>query len=224
MVINYMERTGRRGAVVALDQEKAYDKILHPYLWAVLGRFGFPPRFIGMIRSLYTGVRTKILINGELSRPIRIVRGVCQGNPLSCLLFDLTIKPLAECVRREESLRGIKIPTRREHLKIKLFADDTTVFLSEGDEIRDLQQDLSRWCAVSGAKFNIKKTEIIPMGTTAQRHEIVSLRRLQENNEILPNMVHVAKDGEPVRILGAWLGNGVDQAITWAPIVEDCSR
>ena len=224
MVIDYMERMGRRGAVVALDQEKAYDKILHPYLWAVLERFSFPPRFIGTIRALYAGARTKILINGELSRPIRIVRGVHQGDPLSCLLFDLAIEPLAESVRRAENLRGIQIPTQREHLKIKLFADDTTVFLLERDEIRDLQRVLSQWCAVSGAKFNIEKTEIIPMGTAAQRQQIVSGRRLHEDDKLLPNTVHVARDGEPVRILGAWLGNEVDQATTWAPIVEDCNR
>lgn len=177
-----------------------------------------------MIKALYTGARTRILINGELSRPIRIVRGVRQGYPLSCLLFDLAIEPLAESVRRAENLKGIQVPTRREHLKIKLFADNTTVFLSEGDEIRNLQRILAQWCAVSGAKFNIEKMEIIPLGTAAQRHEIITGRRLHEDDEILPNTVHVAKDGEPVRILGAWLGNGVDQATTWASIVEDCSR
>lgn len=27
-----------------------------------------------------------------------------------------------------------------------------------------------------------------------------------------------------MRILGAWLGNGVDQATTWAPILKDCCK
>ena len=30
LIIDYMARTNKRGAIVALDQEKAYDKILHP--------------------------------------------------------------------------------------------------------------------------------------------------------------------------------------------------
>ena len=224
LVIDYMERTGRRGAVVALDQEKAYDKILHPYLWAVLEKFGFPPKFIRTIQALYEGAETKILINGELSRPIRIVRGVPQGDPLSCLLFDLAIEPLAECIRRTETLKGIQIPTRREHLKIKLFADDTTVVLSEHDRIRDLQRILENWCAVSGAKFNIEKTEIIPLGNPKQRRDIRQGQRLHEGDNMLPDSIHIAEEGEPVRVLGAWLGSGVDQVTTWAPIMEDCGK
>lgn len=142
LVIDYMERTNHRGAVVALDQEKAYDKILHPYLWAVLERFKFPPQFIRTIKALYQGTKTRILINRELSRPILIIRGVWQGDPLSCLLFNLAIDPLAELIWRSNALSKIPIPNRREHLKVKLFTDNTTVFLSERDEIRDLQSIL----------------------------------------------------------------------------------
>ena len=32
LVINYMSRLSRKGTIMALNQEKAYDKILHPYL------------------------------------------------------------------------------------------------------------------------------------------------------------------------------------------------
>ena len=40
----------------------------------------------------------------------------------------------------------------------------------------------------------------------------------------VPDNTHIAKDGEPVRILGAWLGNKINQAVTWAPIVENCIK
>lgn len=36
--------------------------------------------------------------------------------------------------------------------------------------------------------------------------------------------MHVAKEGEPIRILGAWLRNGVDQATMWVPIRENYCR
>ncbi|TFY69246.1 hypothetical protein EVJ58_g534 [Rhodofomes roseus] len=36
----------RDGIIVALDQEKAYDKIMHDYLWKTLERFGIPEEFI----------------------------------------------------------------------------------------------------------------------------------------------------------------------------------
>ncbi|KAH9848809.1 hypothetical protein C2E23DRAFT_695566, partial [Lenzites betulinus] len=35
-----------------------------------------------------------------------------------------------------------------------------------------------------------------------------------------PTNVHVAAEGEPVRILGAWLGNGVNECEIWAPKIN----
>ena len=224
LVIDYMNRTGKKGAIVALDQEKAYDKILHPYLWAVLRKFEFPEEFIKTVQTLYDGALTTVMINGELSEPFPIYRGVRQGDALSCLLFDLAIEPLAESIRRSQMLTGIQIPTTRKHLKVKLFADDTTVFLSESDSVDRLEAVLEKWCRVSGAKFNKEKTEIIPLGSRDQRDSILSTRYLNDGNAEIPHHVHIAKEGEPVRILGAWLGNAINQATTWAPIVEDCCK
>ena len=225
MVTEYMNSTSKKGAIIALDQEKVYDRILHPYLWQVLERLEFPERFIRIIQALYENAKTTVMINGELSVPFIIYRGVRQGDALSCLLFDIAIEPLAAAIRASPDISGIPIPGTRKNLKIKLFADDTTVFLSESDPIEDLQNILADWCEVSGAKFNIEKTEIIPLGDVAQRRAITSLRSLNGTNAHLPPNVHIAKDGEPVRILGAWLGNNIDQALTWAPILENvCKR
>ena len=42
LVIDYGEIMGKNGAIAALNQEKAYDKILHPYLWKTLEKYGIP--------------------------------------------------------------------------------------------------------------------------------------------------------------------------------------
>ena len=224
LVIDYMERTNKPGAIVALDQEKAYDKILHPYLWEILHKLNFPERFINTVKALYDNAATRIMINGELSDPFLIIRGVRQGDALSCLLFDLAIEPLAENIRKSQLLKGINIPCTKKSLKVKMFADDTTVFLSEEDSMNDLQNILTNWCEVSGAKFNIEKTEIIPLGNDSQRRNTIATRKLGKNSSPLPPNIHIAKDGEPVRILGAWLGTNVDQETTWAPIMENCVK
>ena len=224
LVIDYMSRTSKSGVVVALDQEKAYDKILHPYLWAVLEKLGFPREFIGTVQSLYDNAATTVMINGEMSTPFVVCRGVRQGDALSCLLFDIAIEPLAELIRKSPLINGIQIPGTRKRLKVKLFADDTTVFLSDEDNLSDLQSILSTWCKASGAKFNTEKTEVIPLGNLAQRTRTISTRKLRPPNTPIPANIHIAKDGEPVRILGAWLGNNIDQATTWTPIVENCCK
>ena len=45
-IINYAEIAEEDGAIIVLDQEKAYDKIRHDYLWITLRAFGIPAPFI----------------------------------------------------------------------------------------------------------------------------------------------------------------------------------
>ena len=144
LVIDYMKQTNKKGAIVALDQEKTYDKILHNYLWMVMENFRFPTHFINIIKSLYNNAATTVLINGELSTPFNVKHRVRQGDALSCLLFNIAIEPLAENIRKSTNLASIQIPTRREYLKIKLFADNTTVFLSHSNLINNLQEILNK--------------------------------------------------------------------------------
>ena len=94
-IINYAEATQENGAIVALDQEKAYNKIKHDYLWITMDKFGIPRTFTNTVKSLYTNADTMVAINGVFSSPFKVTRGVRQGDPLSCALFDLAIEPLA---------------------------------------------------------------------------------------------------------------------------------
>ncbi|KAF5325465.1 hypothetical protein D9619_009740 [Psilocybe cf. subviscida] len=218
-MIVYAEAFKKNGLIVALDQEKAYDKIDHAYLWQVLGKFGVPDSVINTIKSLYTHAQTGVMINGHLSSHYRVTRGVRQGDPLSCLLFDLAIEPLAAMLRAS-SLSGFDIPGHAEKLIANLFADDTTVFLAESDDFSTLQNILEKWCCASTAKFNINKTEIIPIGTEEFREHVLSTRTLRQGSEPIPPHLRIAKDGDAVRILGAWVGNNINNLSVWAPTIE----
>ena len=61
----YAKETGNEGLIVSLDQEKAYDKIDHEYLWKVLENYGFLQKLIKMIRGLYRTAETATMVNGE---------------------------------------------------------------------------------------------------------------------------------------------------------------
>lgn len=217
--VNYAKLKGINGAIVALDQEKAYDKLTHPYLWKILERFAFPDEMIKMIKILYEDAPTSIIINGVISSPFRVTRGVRQGDPMSCILFDLGIEPLAANIRASD-IRGIDVPNLGEKVKVSLFADDTTVVLTEQDSLAALIDLLDEWCAVSGAKFNVEKTEIIPIGSAEYRAELVETRRLNDTGETVPMSIHIAREREATRILGAWVGNGIDPEEPWKKIVE----
>jgi len=129
--------------------------------------------------------------------------------------FQSLIEPLAALLRASH-LQGFKIPANEERLIANLFVDDTTTFLSEFDNFEDLQKILKNWCNASTAKFNIQKTEIIPIGTPEFRAKVFNTQRMTEASEEIPSHIHIVKDGEPVRILGAWVGNKIDNENIWS--------
>ena len=219
MILHYAEATEENGIIVALDQEKAYDKIAHDYLWLTLEKYGLPPSFINTVKSLYESAETLVIINGESSSTFRVTRGVRQGDPLSCLLFDIAIEPLAEMIR-QSNLEGFKVGELEKRTIVSLFADDTTVYLSEKDNIGDLYAILQTWCMASGAKFNLEKTEVIPIGTRDYRNQVIQTAQTNQTSEPFNDSIRIAKDGQAIRILGAWIGNGIDELAVWSPIIE----
>ena len=220
-IISYAGITEENGAILALDQEKAYDHIHHDYLWKVLETFHIPAPFIRTIKSLYSQAHTRVAINGVLSQPFQVTQGVRQGDPLSCPLFDLAIEPLACMIRKNLDIRGLDIPCLTEKLVIKLFADDTNLYLSRHDQLDIVQKTLDKWCATSGVKFNIEKTEIIPVGSVTHRREVITTRKINQHDTTpLPPHIHIAQDGEAVRMLGAWIGNNAEDQAPWETVVD----
>ena len=132
-ILNYAEVTEENSAIVALDQEKPYDKIRHNYLWKTLEAFHLPQPFICTIQALYKNAHTRVTINGIFSRTYKVTCGVRQGDPLSCPLFDLAIEPLACCICANPNIKGIVVPGIKNTIKVTLFTDDTNLFLSKED-------------------------------------------------------------------------------------------
>jgi len=119
---------------------------------------------------------------------------VCQGDPLSCLLFNIAIKPLANLLRKNNQLEGFNIPGMEEKLITTLFVDDTTVYLNQNDLFDDLTNTLDLWCKVSGARFNVNKTEIIPIGSKTYRNEVLETRCTTPLNPAISQNIHIAKE------------------------------
>ena len=224
-IITYAEVMEEDGVIIALDQEKAYDKIRHDYLWKTLEVFHIPPTFIKTVKSLYQHAHTKVAINGVFSDPFHVTRGVRQGDPLSCPLFDLAIEPLACMLRSDANLQGIPIPGLPRNVLVTMFADDTTLFLSKYDRFDDVQITLDKWCRTSGVKFNIEKTEIIPIGTIDHRSVIPTSQKINPlDQNLLDNKIHIAKDGDATHSLGTWIGNHVNDLTPWEPILDKINK
>src|SRR5882757_8977457 len=96
-------RDGVPSSIVSLDQAKAYDRVDQKWLISVLQAMALPTDLVRIIRDIIHGCRTRVRINSGYSAFYSLRRGVRQGDPLSCLLFNFSIEPLAMRLRRHLS-------------------------------------------------------------------------------------------------------------------------
>ena len=80
-----------------------------------------------MIKVCYNNAQSKIKINGLLSDPFTLKRGVRQGCPLSMVLYIVAAEVLANFIIVNKRIKGIQIG--HQEIKIVNFADDTAIFL-----------------------------------------------------------------------------------------------
>lgn len=122
---------------------------------------------------------------------------------------------------RNSTLTGIQVSGSDKKIKCKLFADDTMVHLHESGNLNTLKNKaLDPWYEVSGAVFNTAKTEVIPISTRQYRERLIESRKLNDLSEPIQPNIRIAKEGQLVRVLSTWIGNGVDQATPWTPTIE----
>ena len=184
-----------KAALINLDQSKAFDRVHHLFLAAVLETAGFKPEFRKWISILYHNPQAVVQVNGRCSGAFAIERSVRQGCPLSPLLYVLALEPLLRRLRD----RGARPALRRILLsgsvraKISAFADDIMVFVSRRRDI----------VAVKEANVNFDKSEGLRLGAW-------------KGSVPLPGPFHWS-DG-PVRILGVWFGPGLQLERNWLEV------
>lgn len=128
-----------RPAILSLDAHKAFDIIEWPYLFTALKGFGLGEAFIEWVKILYTNPESSILTNGDKSSPFCLHCWVCQGDPLSPLLFNIALEPLAIGIREHPEIRGIKLGN--VETRVALYADDLLVCLADPEASTPVLQE-----------------------------------------------------------------------------------
>ena len=167
-IISICQKRNISGVLLACDLEKAYDSVNWDYMKHTLNCFGFGKKFCKWIEIIYnsevdTSCYAGIQINGKLSRPYKIERGLRQGCPLSCLLFIVCFEPLLEKIRRDNTVRGLTI--NGVSVKVSSYADDLTIIMDGSEKsMNRCISILDDFESVSGLKLNKHKSQALWLG------------------------------------------------------------
>ena len=61
-----------------VDLTKAFDTVSRDWLWKIMAKFGFPSRYIAMVRQFHDGMQARVQNDGEFSEPFPVTNGVKQ--------------------------------------------------------------------------------------------------------------------------------------------------
>jgi len=99
-------------------------------------------------------------------------RGVRQGCPISPLLFILTLELLARDIRKNTKIKGIQVSQESRPIKIKMYADDATLFLSNMIDFREVLSRIKLFSVFSGLLLNKQKSAAIKIGDTSFKNKV----------------------------------------------------
>jgi len=136
---------------------------------------------------------------------------------MSCLLYNLAIEPLIENIR-SSPLKGFNVSEDLTRVLVKVYADDTTVYIGPEDDPQHLLNCLNLFCKASTAKFNDRKTEIILLGAIDSRMHIINTRKY--NDWKVDDGIRIAQEGEATCILGSWQGHKINIQAKWNEMLE----
>ena len=166
-LVDFTENNDGEAAFIFLDQEKAFDRVDHEFLFKTMETFGFGETFIGWIKTLYSNASTRVKVNGFLTNNIPLRRGIRQGCPLSALLYVIAIEVLALQLRANPNLVGFEI--EGEKIISLHYADDAIITITQNNCFKEVIKDLAYYEAASGAKVNYDKTKGLWLGKWKDR-------------------------------------------------------
>ena len=148
--------------IAFIDLRKAYDSVMRVGLWKRLYEVGIRGDMWNMIIALYEKHESAVLVDNKISIFFEISRGVKQGCPLSCLLFNLFIDGIAEKIKR--SNLGIVVEEGYLSLSELLYADDVVLIAKSPKELQEMisifYEESSKWQLT----INAEKTKIMVFG------------------------------------------------------------
>lgn len=147
------------GMLVALDFNRAFDSVRWSLIMQAIQILNFGEAFIDYVKILFVDIQSCLYNAGRTSETFNPGRGVRQGCPVPPSIFLLVAEILANLIRDNDNIIGVKLGNSQ--LKLAQFADDDTCFLTTEESLPSLLSTLDLFAKWSGLTVNTNKTKII---------------------------------------------------------------
>ena len=164
----------KKGLIVGVDFEKAFDSLSHDFIKEVLKIMGFDGKLIKWVDILLNSYRSKINHAGNLLRDILLGRGARQGDPIATTMFVLAIEVLLIRIRTDKGIKPYSFFAGMGQSPIQskgsAYADDVNITIPRVESsLRSLIKAIDEFAPVSGLKVNHEKTQVLRLGRSAKR-------------------------------------------------------
>ncbi|XP_023211846.1 uncharacterized protein LOC111614711 [Centruroides sculpturatus] len=163
-IIQDARRTRSNCHIAWLDLANAFGSVPHDTILACLHWCGLHPDSVNVIRELLRDNFTSIRAHDSLTESIPINSGVCQGCPLSPLLFNVVVETAIRSVT--ELHHGYKL--HGEEINILAYADDLVLISSTPDGLQQQLDRLTDWAKWAG--LNFKPGKCATLSVLGERH------------------------------------------------------
>ena len=169
--------------IAFIDFTKAFDTVNRQLLFSILEKIGCPPKLTNLIKLLYTNVKARLIVDGELSKLFKYNSGVKQGCKLAPTLFGIYAAVLLlvafKDIKHRRSilirfrtdgkffdLRRLKAKSKvmHEFIREAQYADDIAVMSDSSEGLQELLDAYNAAAKRFGLRINAGKTEVMCMG------------------------------------------------------------
>lgn len=144
-----------------LDYSKAYDRLEWHFLHASLRQMGMGPKFCRWVEILCMEATAVVIVNGDLTRALRLLRSVRQGCPLAPYLFVLAADFFLLLVKSNTNIKGLLPPTGQELRALAVADDSQVISVTTLISLNACSWVIQIFCTISGMRINWSKTVAI---------------------------------------------------------------
>ena len=142
--------------VMFIDFRQAYDTIKRNELYQALMEIGISGKLLRLIKTTLTDTNNIVRIGHSTSNKFEVTDGVRQGDPLSSMLFSITL----EIIVRRAGLHRNGLIHHKKH-QCLAFADDLVIVTRNKKELQECIFKLEEAAQRMGLEINQSKTKFM---------------------------------------------------------------